>query len=150
MLRSLRYILEVNNDKIVSICKLAGLDVPSADMLAFMKKEEEPGYVLCADNIMAHFLDGLIYFKRGKDESRLPLRVEFPVNNNLIIKKLRIAFELREEDFHAIFTEVNFPVSRGELTAILRKKGHRNYRECGDQMLRYLLKGLTMRFRGPA
>ena len=52
-----------------------------------MKNEEDPMYIICDDHIMAHFLDGLIYFKRGKDESRPPQAFELPVTNNLVLKK---------------------------------------------------------------
>lgn len=128
---------------------MANWDIPLATIQSFMKKEEEPDYLTCSDIVMAHFLDGLIYFKRGKDDSRPTPPLELPVSNNMILKKLRVTFELREEDIHAILKEVDFQVGRAELTGILRKKGHRNYRECGDQILRYFLKGLSLRFRGP-
>jgi uncharacterized protein YehS (DUF1456 family) len=39
-------------------------------------------------------------------------------------------------------------VSKPELSALFRKVGHTNYRECGDQLLRNFLKGLTLRVRG--
>ncbi|SUB70452.1 Protein of uncharacterised function (DUF1456) [Pluralibacter gergoviae] len=32
-----------------------------------------------------------------------------------------------------------------EITAMMRKADHKNYRECGDQFLRYFLRGLTAR-----
>lgn len=128
---------------------MANLDVPLATVQSFMKKEEETDYLTCSDIVMAHFLDGLIYFKRGKDESRPALPLELPVSNNMILKKLRVTFELREDDIHSILKELDFQVGRAELTGILRKKGHRNYRDCGDQILRYFLKGLSLRFRGP-
>ena len=32
--------------------------------------------------------------------------------------------------------------------ALFRQPGHKNYRPCGDQMLRNFLKGLTLRVRG--
>jgi uncharacterized protein YehS (DUF1456 family) len=44
--------------------------VTKAQVMAFMKKDEEEGFEPCSDEVMAHFLDGLVFFKRGKDESR--------------------------------------------------------------------------------
>jgi uncharacterized protein YehS (DUF1456 family) len=32
-----------------------------------------------------------------------------------------------------------------EITAMMRAPEHKNYRECGDQFLRYFLRGLTHR-----
>lgn len=35
-------------------------------------------------------------------------------------------------------------VIKGELSALLRKEGHKHYRECGDQNARNFLKGLAV------
>ncbi|HCN62523.1 MAG TPA: DUF1456 domain-containing protein [Pseudomonas sp.] len=148
VLRSVRYMLDISDNKVVEIIKLGGLDVTKADIETYLKKDEEEGFVRCPDNVMAHFLDGLVIFKRGKDDSRPAQPVELPVTNNIILKKLRVAFELKEDDMHAILKSVDFPVSKPELSALFRKFGHNNYRTCGDQLLRNFLKGLTLRVRG--
>jgi uncharacterized protein YehS (DUF1456 family) len=59
-----------------------------------------------------------------------------------------VAFELKDVDMHAIFEAVGLPVSKPELSALFRQPEHKNYRECGDQLLRNFLKGLTLRLRG--
>ena len=148
VLRSVRYMLDISDNKVVEIIKLGGLDLTKADIETYLKKDEEEGFVRCPDNVMAHFLDGLVIFKRGKDDSRPAQPVELPVTNNIILKKLRVAFELKEDDMHAILKSVDFPVSKPELSALFRKFGHNNYRTCGDQLLRNFLKGLTLRVRG--
>lgn len=147
ILRSVRYMLDISDSKVAEIAKLGGLEISKTDVIAFMKKDEEEGYLDCSDEIMAHFLDGLVYFKRGKDDSRPPLPVELPITNNIVLKKLRVAFELKEDDMHAILKAAEFPVSKPELSALFRKFGHTNYRTCGDQLLRNFLKGLTLRVR---
>ncbi len=98
--------------------------------------------------MLAYFLDGLVFFKRGKDESRPPLPIELPMTNNIILKKLRVAFELKEEDMLAVLQASDFPISKPELSALFRKPGHNNYRPCGEQLLRNFLRGLTLRVRG--
>jgi len=148
VLRSIRYMLDISDAKVVEIAKLGGIDVTKAQIIAFTKKDEEEGFEPCSDEIMAHFLDGLVFFKRGKDESRPPLPVELPMTNNIVLKKLRVAFELKEEDMHAILKASDFPVSKPELSALFRKPGQNNYRPCGDQLLRNFLRGLTLRVRG--
>ncbi|RMN03706.1 hypothetical protein ALQ68_00337, partial [Pseudomonas savastanoi pv. glycinea] len=148
VLRSVRYMLDISDSKVVEIIGLTGFEVSKSDVIAFMKKEEEEGYLDCSDEIMAHFLDGLVYFKRGKDESRPPQPIDLPITNNIVLKKLRVAFELKEDDMHAILKSAEFPVSKPELSALFRKVGHTNYRACGDQLLRNFLKGLTLRVRG--
>ena len=148
VLRSLRYMLKVNDAKIIEIVGLSGLTVSADEVASYMKKEEEEGYVRCPDAVMAHFLDGLVIHRRGRDESRPPQPIEVPVTNSAVLKKLRVAFELKEDDMHAILKSVDFPVTKPELSALFRKAGHDNYRPCGDQLLRNFLKGLTQRVHG--
>jgi uncharacterized protein YehS (DUF1456 family) len=148
VLRSIRYMLDISDTKVVDIIKLGGLDVTKAQIMAYMKKDEEEGFEPCSDEVMAYFLDGLVFFKRGKDESRPQLAVELPITNNIVLKKLRVAFELKEDDMHGILKAAEFPVSKPELSALFRKAGHNNYRPCGDQLLRNFLRGLTLRVRG--
>lgn len=71
---------------------------------------------------MAYFLDSLIYLKRGKDESKPVFTIELPINNNIVLKKLKVAFALKEDDMHEILSLANFRVRRAELSAVLRNK----------------------------
>ena len=73
---------------------------------------------------MAHFLNGLVFFKRGKDDKFPAPAVELPITNNLVLKKLRVAFELKDTDMHQIFTAVDFRISAGA-GALFRKEGTR-------------------------
>lgn len=150
VLRSIRYMLDLSDGKVVEIAHLADpvLDIDKDDVRAFLLKEDEPGYVACSDSVLAHFLDGLIIHLRGRDESRPPRPVEKRISNNVVLKKLRVAFELKDVDMHQVFADAGFPVSRPELSALCRQPGHKNYRPCGDQLLRNFLKGLTLRLRG--
>jgi uncharacterized protein YehS (DUF1456 family) len=150
ILRSIRYMLDLSDGKVVEIIKLADADlaIEKEDVPGFLKKEDESGYVECSDRVLAHFLDGLVIYYRGRNES-LPSRpVEKRVTNNLVLKKLRVAFELKDADMHQVFEDAGFPVSKPELSALFRQPGHKNFRPCGDQMLRNFLKGLTLRVRG--
>lgn len=147
VIRSVRYMLNISEFKLVEIVKLGGGEVTQAEMNAFIKKEDEPGFVECRQNVMAHFLNGLIYLKRGKDESRPPLASELPTNN-VVLKKLRVAFELKDDDILRMLSDAGFNISKTELSAFFRKEGHHNYRQVGDQFLRNFLKGLTQKLRG--
>lgn len=148
VLRSLRYAMDLGDPAFVDIFELAGLEVSRADIAGFLKREDEEGYLECSDAAMAHFLEGLIVHKRGKNEQAPEAPLAGRLNNNDILKKLRVAFILKEDDMLAILELAGFPLSRPELSALFRKKGHKNYRECGDQILRNFLKGLTLKIRG--
>ena len=152
VLRSIRYMLDFGDSKVVDIIKLADADFPieKEDVQAFLKKDDDSGYVECSDRVLAHFLDGLVVYYRGRNENAPPRPVEKRITNNLVLKKLRVAFELKDVDMHQVFADAGFPVSKPELSALFRQPDHHNYRACGDQMLRNFLKGLTMRVRGGA
>lgn len=150
VLRSIRYMLDLSDIKVVEITKRADVDFPieRADVDAFLKKDNDAGYVECSDVALAHFLDGLVIHYRGVNEGQPKRQVETRVNNNMVLKKLRVAFELKDVDMHQVFADAGFPVSKPELSALFRQPGHSNFRPCGDQMLRNFLKGLALRFRG--
>lgn len=148
VLRSLRYMLDISDTKMAQIARSNGFKLTDAEMANYLKKDEDKDFVQCTDEAMAHFLDGLVIFRRGRDESRPLPPIELPVSNNTILKKLRVAFELKDDDILALLKAVNFPVSKTELSALFRKVGHENFRPCGDQLLRNFLKGLSLRIRG--
>ena len=72
-----------------------------------------------------------------------------PLSNNDIMKKLRVAHKLRDEDIVKICSLVDFAVTKSELGAIFRHESHEKYMECGDQFLRNFLNGLVIHLRGP-
>ncbi|MBI5058029.1 MAG: DUF1456 family protein [Nitrospirae bacterium] len=148
ILRRLRYALDINDSEMIGIFKLAGLEIDQSGLTALLKKEFDAGYVDCSDKVMENFLDGLIIHRRGRKETA-PVQAkkpDSPLTNNAILKKLRIALELKEDDMIGILKLAGVNISGHELTALFRKQGHRNYKECGDQFLRNFLKGITVRY----
>ena len=71
------------------------------------------------------------------------------LSNNDIMKKLRVAHKLRDDDIVKICSLVDFAVTKSELGAIFRNENHPKYMECGDQFLRNFLNGLVIHLRGP-
>jgi uncharacterized protein YehS (DUF1456 family) len=71
------------------------------------------------------------------------------MTNNDILKKLRIALHLRNDQIVEILQLVNFRMSASELSAFFRNEDHPNYKPCGDQVLRNFLNGLIIHMRGP-
>ena len=112
VLRAIRYMLDLSDGKVVDITHLAdpAFPISKEDVQAFLKKDDEPGYVECSNKVLAHFLDGLVIYRRGRDESRPPRPLEKRVTNNVVLKKLRVAFELKDVDMHEILAEA--PASR--------------------------------------
>ncbi|MCX6248039.1 MAG: DUF1456 family protein [Bacteroidetes bacterium] len=71
------------------------------------------------------------------------------MTNNDILKTLRVALHLRDEDIIHILSLKGFKITKSELGAIFRKEGHPKYMEAGDQILRNFLNGLVIHLRGP-
>jgi uncharacterized protein YehS (DUF1456 family) len=149
ILRQLRYALNMNDSTMIETFKLADHEIGQSILTGLLRKEDEIGFVSCGDVVLGHFLDGLILYKRGRKEIKPgeTRRTESRLTNNIILKKLRIALELKEDDMLAVLNLAEVHISKAELTALFRKEGHKNYKECGDQFLRKFLKGLSIRYR---
>lgn len=70
------------------------------------------------------------------------------MTNNDILKKLRVALMLRDDEIVEIMKLVDFKISKSELGAFFRRENHPNYVECGDQILRNFLNALVIHLRG--
>lgn len=71
------------------------------------------------------------------------------MSNNEVLKKLRVALQLRNEDIVDILKLVGFNIKNAELTDFFRAEDHPNFKNCGDQILRNFLNGLVIKMRGP-
>ncbi|HJV34725.1 DUF1456 family protein [Geomonas sp.] len=147
LLRRLRYALNLNGETIAELCALGGHEISPVEVLKLLKKEDEQGFVLCDDLAMGAFLDGLIISRRGAQEPRPDAapKVAAALNNNVILRKLRIALELNEEAMLAVMAKSGVHISKSELSAMFRAKGQKNYKQCGDQFLRNFIRGLTLK-----
>lgn len=147
VLRRLRYIFDLSDAQMIKIFALAGLDVRRGHIVAWTLKDEDPAFEECNDRMLATFLNGLIIEKRGKREGPQP-KPELHLTNNLILMKLKIALALQAQDMIEVMDLAGFSLSASELSAFTRRPGHRNYRQCKDQVLRNFLMGLQVKLRG--
>lgn len=146
ILRRIRYIFDFNDAKMIEIFALADLPVKRHFIIAWLRKDDDPAFEECNDRMLATFLNGLISEKRGKKPGPQP-EPEQRLTNNIILMKLKIALSMQSEDIIAAVKLGGFQLSSPELSSFMRRPGHRNYRECKDQVLRYFLKGLQFKFR---
>lgn len=148
ILRRLRYALNLNNQQMIDIFALMEQKVDEAFVKQIIAKEVDDDFVMCRDDVMAAFLDGLIIKHRGlRTPGELPPKMSRIINNEILMK-IRIALELKAEDIVDILALAKFRLSKSELNAFFRKPDHRNYKLCGDQVLRNFLAGLTVKYRG--
>lgn len=159
-----RYALDIKNKDMVDIFKLGGLEVTKEEVLKILTKSkeetddeevvEDENHLKCNNKMLESFFNGLIIHKRGKQDPKPgqpantePIKQEKDHVNNMVLKKLKVALQLTTEDMLEILDDGGIIVTKGELGAILRKPGHRNYKECGDNFTRKFLKGLTVKYR---
>ena len=130
----------------MTVFSQADLNVTRGQVSDWLKKDDDPQQQPCDDRTLACFLNGLINEMRGKKEGTQP-EPEDKLNNNIIFKKLKIALNLRAEDTLRILGLADFSLSKHELSAFFRKKGHKHYRECQEQILRNFLHGIQIEYR---
>jgi len=149
ILRRFRYALDISDNKMIESFKLGGYEIDKPALKNILKKEDEEGYLALNDKKMEAFLDGFIILKRGRRESG-PVPEKKPqakFSNNTVLKKLRIALELKDVDVRVILKLADLSVTKSELSALFRREGHKHYKVCGDQFLRNFLNGLAKKYR---
>lgn len=150
VLRRLRFALDLRNHDLIAIFALAGHTISDEDLRALLLREQDEGFVECSVDQLSYFLDGLIIKMRGArevDPEAKPMPRVLASTNNVVMRKLRIALDLREEGLLELLELGGFRMSKHELSALFRKEGHKHYRACGDQVVRYFLGGLTKKRR---
>jgi uncharacterized protein YehS (DUF1456 family) len=146
ILRRIRYIFDYSDPKMVAIFAAADYEITREQLSDLLKKEEEDGFKSCNDLQLASFLNGLINERRGKREGEQP-KPEKRLTNNIILKKLQIALNFKADDMLEVLSSAGVHLSKHELSAFFRKKDHKHYRECKDQVLRNFLKGMLLKYR---
>lgn len=149
ILRRIRYAFDINDSKMIAIFGLADHEVTREEISAWLKRDDDPDFQRCSDTLLAIFLNGLIVDRRGRKEGPLPIP-EKRLSNNIVLRKLKIALDLKAEDVLEIMALADLRISKHELSALFRKPDHKHYRACKDQILRNFLQGMQLRFRGDA
>lgn len=142
VIRRIRYIFDYNDSKMIELFGLADLKVSRSDISNWLKQESDKAFMELTDNQLAVFLNGLIIEKRGEREGLQPVP-EKTLTNNIILKKLRIALDLKTDDILKMFILMDKRISENELSAFFRNPNQRKYRVCNDQYLRNFLNSIT-------
>lgn len=144
ILRRLRYAFKLNDTEMISIFKNTNTEISKEQLLLWLKKEDDEGYERLIDRDLATFLNGFIILKRGPKEGSQPIP-EDKLNNNIILRKLKIALNLKDFEMLEILDLADFRLGKAELSAFFRKPEHQHYRKCKDQILRNFIQGLTIK-----
>lgn len=144
--RRIRYTFDYTDAQMLAMFASADMTVPIEQLHHWLRKDDDPKYVNLTDVQFATYLNGLINEKRGKKDGPAAV-AEKRLNNNLILRKLKIALNLNDSDMMEILTLADIRIGKSELSAFFRKPGHKHYRDCKDQFLRNFMQGMQARYR---
>ena len=145
-LRRLRYTFDISDSEMIALFASAEKEVTREQVCNWLKPEDDPDVQPIYDIDLASFLNGFINQKRGKKDGPQP-KPEKSLSNNIVLRKLKIALNLKDDDMMEIFDLVKLRVSKHELSAFFRSPDQKQYRLCKDQFLRNFLHGLQIKYR---
>ncbi len=133
--------LNLSQKEMLEAYKLAEYNMDTEHLDSLLKRRQDEGSKLCSYEELGVFLDGFVILKRGPSPKKKNDDV-VELTNNLILKKLRIALELKEAETEIIFSLGEAELSKQQLASLFRKEGHKNFKECSDKLLMVFLDGL--------
>lgn len=148
ILRRLRYTFDFSDSQMIKLFELAGVEVSRAEVSDWLKRDDDQEKQDLLDQELAAFLNGFVIDKRGRQEGKEVIN-EPQLNNNLILRKLKIALSYKDDDMLEIYDLANIRISKHEISAFFRNPKQNQYRRCEDQFLRNFLLGLTLKYRKP-
>ena len=135
--------LSLSSDDILKAYELEAYKMESEHLDNLLSKRQDKGYKTCSYEELGVFLDGFVTLKRGPSPQKSDSNQAVELSNNLILKKLRIALELKEAETEIIFSLGEAELSKQQLSSLFRKEGHKNFKECSDELLMAFLDGLN-------
>ncbi|MDR1831647.1 MAG: DUF1456 family protein [Fusobacteriaceae bacterium] len=154
VLKDVRYALKLRNKKLEKIFGLGDVKITEEEIEKLLSKDKTKDFLNCNNKYLHGFLNGLIRYYRGEGTEEMRrkrtrfVRITKINANNLVLKKLKVALSLRNEDVAGIFRMGEISVTNSELNGMFRNERSKIYRKCGDKYLRKFLKGLIVYKRG--
>jgi len=139
LLKSIQKEVKLNTVEILKIYKLIDKKVTTADVEDILRDEHDEKYIQLSNDGFLLFLDAFITYKRGSSDKK---NLKIDLTNNTILKKLRVAFSLKDDDMIRVFASCGVNFSKSELTPYFRSEKHKNYRHCSDSLLKSFISGL--------
>ena len=132
--------LYLNINDLVSIYEIEAFPKSKEELRAMLQDEHSKRFKGASYEDLGIFLDGLITKNRGKSPNTP--QEEQTLNNNLVLKKLRVALNLKSHEMVMLFALVDVDISPSQINALFRNETHKNYRLCSDKMLLDFLDGV--------
>ncbi|SFV66985.1 hypothetical protein MNB_SV-3-1188 [hydrothermal vent metagenome] len=142
ILYRLQQALHLSIDEMLEAYRLEDFNMDTAHLTSLLKRRKDKAFMLCSYEELGVFLDGLITLKRGKSPHKQNNDEVIELTNNLILKKLRIALELKEAQTEIIFGLADVTLSKQQLASLFRKETHKNFKLCSNELLMSFIEGL--------
>jgi len=134
--------MNLTTEEMIEAYKLEAYNMETSHLESLLKRRNDIGFILCTYEELGLFLDGLVTLKRGPSPKKANNDEVIELTNNLILKKLRIALELKEAETEIIFGLADIELTKQQLASLFRKEGHKNFKACSDELLMAFLEGL--------
>ncbi len=148
ILKRIKEALYLDNSTILEALRIEGIDIDAETLESYLKHPKHKAHQEIGYTLLGAFLDGFIAYKRGENKQRPDENEEVILDYNLILKKLRVALELKEHELHILFALVDFPIGKQQLKALFRAPSHKNFKPCDTQTFRAFLEGLAEFYYG--
>jgi len=142
ILKKIQTIETLTSTQIYEIFQLSDYNITENRIEGYLRNRGDKEYLDCGAQALGNFLDGLIKYKRGYKNNNRSDKEPLILNNNLIMKKLRIAYDLKESDLYEIFDIAGINITKSELSSIFRSETHKRFRLCPDSVFKLFLDAL--------
>lgn len=144
--RKITQSLTLGNLQIQQLFALSAIDLNDKEIANLLKTDYQPGFEPMPDYVLLIFLNNLIEQQRGKknDAEQEVIEKHAKISNNDVLKKLRIAYNLHEQQVRDALKLATIELTKSDLAALFRKPGHVHFKACDDELVLDFIEGLGL------
>ncbi|UUA74478.1 DUF1456 family protein [Cellvibrio sp. QJXJ] len=144
--RKITQSLTLGNLQIQQLFALSAIDLNDKEIANLLKTDYQPGFEPMPDYVLLIFLNNLIEQQRGKknDAEQEVIEKHAKISNNDVLKKLRIAYNLHEQQVRDALKLTTIELTKSDLAALFRKPGHVHFKACDDELVLDFIEGLGL------
>ncbi|CAA6826441.1 MAG: Unknown protein [uncultured Sulfurovum sp.] len=134
--------LSLSPEEMLEAYALESYKMSETNLQQLLKRRQDKNFQLCSYEELGVFLDGLVTLKRGPSSQKQANKEAVELTNNLILKKLRVALQLKESETEIIFGLADVELTKQQLASLFRKENHKNFKPCSTELLLAFIEGL--------
>ena len=134
--------LSLSSSELIKAYALVEYTMSQERLENILKRRQDEGYEEATYEELGLFLDGLVLLKRGANDKVVTDDEVVALSNNLIMKKLRVALELKEAELLIVFGLAEINMNKRQIGSLFRKEGTKNFKPASDELLMAFIEGL--------